>query len=141
MNQKQLILGLCISLFASFACAQEFVVIVHPEANVGAADEDSIKRLYLGKTSQLLGIRLTPSDLPEGHSVRDAFYEKVVNKDASQLKAYWAQLIFTGGGSPPTVNSTDQSMVQWVAAKQSSIGYVSADTDVDSVKVIYRGNN
>ncbi|HBC58720.1 MAG TPA: phosphate ABC transporter substrate-binding protein [Gammaproteobacteria bacterium] len=127
-------------LFSGKLWAEEFLVIVHPDSSIKEADADSIKRLYLGKTSQLLGVRLTPADLPEGNSVRDAFYEKVVDKDASQLKAYWAQLIFTGGGSPPTVQNSDQTMVQWVLAKQNSIGYVSSSANTSNVKVIYRGS-
>ena len=130
----------CLVLLSTPLWAQEFVVIVHPDSTLSEADADSIKRLYLGKTSQLLGVRLTPADLPEGNAVRDAFYHKVVDKDASQLKAYWAQLIFTGGGSPPTVQNSDQTMVQWVAAKQNAIGYVSASADTSQVKVIYRGS-
>lgn len=127
--------------FSASLWAEEFVVIVHQDSPLSEADADSIKRLYLGKTSKLLGVRLTPADLPEGDATREAFYHRVVDKDASQLKAYWAQLIFTGGGSPPTVQNADQTMVQWVAAKQNAVGYVSASVDTSQVKVIYRDSH
>ncbi len=140
MKLAHLLFWSSLMLFSGGLWAEEFVVIVHPDSTINGADADSIKRLYLGKTSQLLSVRLTPADLPEGNSVRDSFYEIVVGKDASQLKAYWAQLIFTGGGSPPTTQRSDETMVQWVSAKQNSIGYVSASADTSNVKVIYRSS-
>ncbi len=115
-------------------------VIVHPDTNIQEADADSIKRLYLGKTSKVLGIKLNPVDQAEGNAIRNEFYEKVVEKDASQLKAYWAQLIFTGGGSPPSSVNNDNAVKQLVSSKTNAIGYIDSSLVDSSIKVVFIAN-
>jgi ABC-type phosphate transport system substrate-binding protein len=135
-NLAQLILFTA-CLLPPLAATAGVAVVVNPDLNLAQADADSIKRLYLGKTSKLLGIKLYPVDQVEGAPIRDEFYSKIVEKDASQLKAYWAQLIFTGGGSPPDVVSNDHEVKKLVRSKNSAIGYIDSRLVDDSVKVLF----
>ncbi len=139
MTFNTLLLGstLLISLGTPAIVAAGVAVIVHPDANIQQADADSIKRLYLGKTSKVLGIKMNPVDQSEGSSTRDEFYDKVVDKDPSQLKAYWAQLIFTGGGSPPNSVANDKAVKELVSSKTNAIGYIDSDQADNMVKVIF----
>lgn len=121
------------------AAAAEVLVIGHPGIRLSGLSEERIRDLYLGKVVQLPdGSRAEIVDLPGGHPVRDEFYEKVIGKNASQIKAYWAKRVFTGKGSPPDVKSSEAAVVAWVAAAPGRIGYVSPAALNDSVKVLLR---
>ncbi|MCC6206637.1 MAG: phosphate ABC transporter substrate-binding protein [Gammaproteobacteria bacterium] len=117
------------------------VVIGSPGLDVSTLSEKTVRNLYLGKTVQLdNGIRVEVIDLPSGNSVRDEFYEKVIGKDTTQVKAYWAKRIFTGKGSPPDTKLDERSVVKWVNEAPGRIGYVSPDAATDSARVLLRAD-
>jgi len=62
----------------------------------------------------------------------------VLKKSASQLKAYWSKLLFTGKGTPPKEIGSDAEMVSLVASNPNMIGFVDAAAVNDSVKVVTR---
>lgn len=126
-------LPLCMSGIA----AADIAVIVNPSAGVDAASKEEIARLFLNKTTNIKGVSLTPIDQTEGNATRDAFYQKVADKTASQLNAYWSRLIFTGKGQPPEAVADDAEAVQMVSEDPGSIGYVDASAVNGSVKVIF----
>ncbi len=116
----------------------EVAVIVHPSANISETSEANITNIFLGKSNQLSeGLKVTPIDQEEGEEPRDEFYTKLVKKDASQLNAYWSRLIFTGKGQPPRAVLDDDEVLEFVGANPNAIGYVSASSVDDSVKMIY----
>lgn len=117
----------------------EVVVIGSRDIDVALLSEKTVRNLYLGKTVQLdNGIRVEVIDLPSGNSVRDEFYVKVIGKDPTQIKAYWAKRIFTGKGSPPETRFDEHAVVKWVNEAPGRIGYVSAEAADSSVKVLLR---
>jgi hypothetical protein len=59
-----------------------------------------------------------------------------VGKSSSQLNAYWSKLVFTGKGTPPEKLTTDQAVIDFVAANGNAIGYVDSAKVTDKVKVI-----
>src|SRR4051812_12299456 len=78
------------------------VVIVNPKNQVSALALDQAARLFLAQISSFPdGSMAKPVNLPEGNALRDEFYVKTSQKNADQLKSYWARLMFTGRGMPP----------------------------------------
>jgi ABC-type phosphate transport system substrate-binding protein len=132
--------GMALSFVLLSAMADaEVLVIGSPDIDVAALSEKTVRNLYLGKTVQLdNGTRVEVVDLPSGNSVRDEFYEKVIGKDTTQIKAYWAKRIFTGKGSPPETRLNEIAVVKWVSEAPGRIGYVGSDTVSDSVRVLLR---
>ncbi|HBC58717.1 MAG TPA: phosphate ABC transporter substrate-binding protein [Gammaproteobacteria bacterium] len=124
-------------LFSASLFAAELSVIVNANHALKSATAQDIKKLYLGKISTLSGTKLIPVDQADGKPVRTLFYDKVCGKNPNQLKAYWAQLIFTGGGSPPPVLDGDHEVISWVSRNENAIGYVDARMLNDSVKPIF----
>jgi ABC-type phosphate transport system substrate-binding protein len=115
------------------------VVIGSRDIDVASLNEKTVRNLYLGKTVQLdNGTRVEVIDLPSGNAVRDEFYEKVIGKDSTQIKAYWAKRIFTGKGSPPATRFDEHMVIKWVSEAPGRIGYVSAAATDNSVKVLLR---
>ena len=62
--------------------------------------KEEISNLFLGKTDQIQGIRLTPID-NINRACFEKFYRKVVNKSPEQLHAYWVNQIFSSNKKPP----------------------------------------
>ncbi len=116
----------------------DIAVIVNPAYAAASASADDLSKVFLGKAQVIAGGgHLTPVDQPEGNAARVSFYDKVCNKNAAQLNAYWSRLIFTGQGQPPRViEGGDGAVVDAVAKTADAIGYVSSTAVTASVKVL-----
>lgn len=123
-------------LFANTAFA-EVVVIVNPNTAENMVSLEDAANIFLKRKSVLnKGTRINPVDQEEGSAVRDAFYQKVVDKNPSQIKAYWSTMIFTGRGTPPPAAIDSMEVRNIVASTPGTIGYIDAAEVDDSVKVI-----
>ena len=70
-----------------------------------------VAQIFLAKTDALPNGRVAkPVDQADGSAVRNEFYDKVADKNAAQMKAYWAQLTFTGKAQPPRNVSGDAAV-------------------------------
>src|ERR1700689_4625118 len=90
---RRLILGLSLLLSAP-ALASDIVVVMGSSA--ASLTKEQVADVYLGRRSAL-----KPLDLPESNALREVFYKRATDRDASQVKAVWSRLIFTGQGQPP----------------------------------------
>lgn len=134
---KSLAAGLAFGL-SSF-CFAEIAVIVHPSAGSGSLTQEDVARIFLGKSKSFpSGGQAVAINQNEGSVARDKFNEAVCKKNASQYKAYWSQLVFTGKGTPPKDAGDDAAVKALVAANPNMIGYVDASVVDASVKVVLR---
>ena len=120
------------------AASAGVAVIGNSSIGVSSLTAGQVADIFLGKTTKFPdGTPVTVFDHRDGDAVKDEFYEKVVGKNASQLKAYWAKLVFTGEGVPPKEYSGDKAVLDRVSGTPGGVGYVS-DTSVNSsVKVLF----
>ena len=124
-----------IALFASVAQA-EVAVVVHP-SNAASLDQASLSRIFLGKMKSFPGGgQAVPLNQSEGNAATAEFNNKVLKKSASQLKAYWSKLVFTGKGTPPKALSSDSEVINLVSSNPNVIGYVDASAVTGAVKVV-----
>jgi ABC-type phosphate transport system substrate-binding protein len=121
------------ALFATESVRAEIVVIVNANHPAAAMSADQVANVYLGKDGSF-----TPLDLPESTALRDEFYKKVAFKDAAQLKAMWARLIFTGKAQPPKRVGSSAEAVKQVAGNEKAIAYVEKSAVDSSVKTVLK---
>ncbi|MCA6064799.1 type 2 periplasmic-binding domain-containing protein [Thalassolituus marinus] len=132
-------IAIAASLLIGAAVHAEVAVIVSASNGNGALDQDTISRIFLGKTSNFPdGSQAIPVDQTEGSASREAFNDKVLGKSSSQLKAYWSRLIFTGKGTPPKESGSDADIKALVAKNPNLVGYVDSSAVDGSVKVVYK---
>src|ERR1700744_4152486 len=86
----------CGLVMATRAMAGDVVVIMAP--NAAPLTKEQVSNVYLGRA-----LDFKPVDLPESNTTRNDFYKKATDRDAAQIKAAWARLMFTGHGQPPRV--------------------------------------
>ena len=134
----------CLAVWLSMAMSAgisdahaEVVVIVSAKSHVNSLSAEQTARIFLGKVSNFPdGEEAVPIDQPQGRTVRDEFYKKIVHKSASQVAAYWAKVIFTGDGRPPVMLENNAAVRRAVAANPNAIGYIEKTSVNKSVKVI-----
>ena len=132
-------LAACLALSLSSFCFAEIAVIVHPSAGVDSLTQDDVARLFLGKSKSFpSGGQAVPINQNEGSAARDKFNESVCKKNASQYKAYWSQLVFTGKGTPPKDAGDDAAVKALIAANPNMIGYIDSSAVDATVKVVFK---
>lgn len=117
-------------ILAAAPAFAEVVVVVNP-ANTDAVSKDQIASVYLGKSTAF-----TPIDQADGSAIRGEFYKKVADKDASQAKALWSKLVFTGKAAPPKEVASSADVKKAVAANPKAIGYIEKSAVDATVKVV-----
>ena len=123
--------------FATLAAAEDLVVIVNPKNSSAALTTEQVEGIFLGKTSSLPGGgTAAPVDQADGSPLRDAFYQKTASKDASQVKAVWSRIVFSGKGTPPKALSSSADVKKFVASDPNGIGYIEKSAADSSVKVV-----
>lgn len=117
---------------AALPALAEVVVVVNPKAAEASMTKDQIAQFFLGKSSTM-----TPIDQPEDAPVRAEFYKKVTDKEASQAKALWSKLVFTGKATMPKEVANSAAVKAAVAANPKAIGYIEKSAVDASVKVVF----
>jgi ABC-type phosphate transport system substrate-binding protein len=132
-----LAVGLTLSL-SSIVVNADVVAVVSAKNLIATLDKSQLADIFLGKTNRFPnGVQAVPIDQAEGSAVRDEFYGKVVGKTASQIKAYWSKIIFTGRGQPPPSVSNDIEMKKRISENPIAIGYIDRSLVDNSVRVVF----
>jgi ABC-type phosphate transport system substrate-binding protein len=120
------------------ALSGDFVVIVNKASTV-AVDKATVAKIYQGELKSWPdGTPAAAIDLPEDNSSRAAFSNEVVGKSVANLRAIWAQMIFSGKALPPKVVASDDDVKKAVSAAKGGVGYVKASAVDDTVKVAFK---
>lgn len=129
---------LSLTFFFVFALKGEIVVVGHPELPIKTLKNSDIPHLFLGKNPRFPdGSRAIPIEYSKSGQ-KAYFYQKVLGKTLSQLKAYWASLMFTGKGRPPKQLSNVNAVLGYIAANPDAVSYLKSDEIDNRVKILYR---
>jgi hypothetical protein len=113
----------------------EVAVVVGPDSAVQALSADEVAQVFLGKSDSAGGASVSPLDLLEGDATRDEFYEKAAGRSASQLKAYWSKLVFTGKGEPPEAVDPEE-LVDRLLDEPDAVGYLPGGSVPGNLRVV-----
>jgi len=126
------------TLLISSSVYADTVIIGNNSMPDGVVDAAVAKKLWLGKMKKLPGVgKVKIVDQAKNSSIRNNFYTNVTSKNQSQIKAYWAKIVFTGKALPPKSLNTDSDVINLVKSSKNIIGYVDSASVDDSVKVLY----
>lgn len=121
----------------SATAAADVVVVVSPENPLSSLTRRQVADIFLGKSQRFPdGRSAVPLDQAAGSAAQAQFYQLVSDKRATEIKAYWAKMIFTGRGQPPAAVGDDAQMKQALAADPNAIGYLDQQAVDASVKVL-----
>ncbi|MFN7642075.1 MAG: hypothetical protein ACK5PW_03135 [Burkholderiales bacterium] len=115
------------------------VVVIGNKDNAGAVDKAFIAKAFTGEArSWPDGGAVTLYDQGDDNPTRTAFYATFVGRSAAQVKAAWAQLVFSGKATPPKVVDGDAEVKKAVAANKLAVGYIKPSSVDDTVKVLLK---
>lgn len=120
--------SLAVTALPSFA---EIVIVINPKNAAPQMSSEQAAQYFLGKSTTF-----TPVDQTEGSAIRLEFYKKLADKEASQVKAIWSKLVFTGKGTLPREMASNDAVKKAVAADTNAIGYIEKSAVDGSVKVV-----
>ncbi|MEW6994992.1 phosphate ABC transporter substrate-binding protein [Colwelliaceae bacterium MEBiC 14330] len=131
-------LSVLVALLFSINLNAAQVVVVNPSNNT-TVNKNEISRIFLGKLKAFPGGgSVVPVNQKSGSAGKVEFDQKVVGKSASQIKAYWSKLMFSGKGKPPKELNNDNAIKSFIANEPNAIGYIDEANIDSSVKVILK---
>lgn len=120
--------------------AQEGYKIVVNAGNPSASlSKAQVSKFFLEKATWDDGQAVAAVDLPPTSPVRELFSREILSMPISSVSARWRDNAGLGRGEPPPAMAGDREVLAYVRLKPGGIGYVSAGTDTQGVKVISVG--
>jgi hypothetical protein len=136
---KRYLLGLtcCLAILFSVTASAtaDVILIAHPDTAPSSMGERDVRDLFLGNRSRIGGVNFIPVLLRDG-STHDAFLSARIGRTAVQFQTHWRNIVFTGRGKALASFDSEAEVVEFVAENRGAIGYISAGTSHDNVKVI-----
>lgn len=141
--RKKCLLGFLFLVVAGIALtfpgptmANDLVVIGNRSVPVSELSADEIQNIYLGKKKNWdNGLKVMPAVMGEGE-LTDRFLKDYVKKNSNTFNTYWKKQVFTGGGKPPVSFEKEKELVEFVSTTKGAVGYVSAQSVSENVKII-----
>jgi hypothetical protein len=115
----------------------ELVLIANVAIAEASISREQAVNIYMGRLRRFpSGAAAQPLDLPPDSTEKALFYHLLINKDLSDIEAYWARLVFSGRASPPRTVGSLKEVVERVALEPNVIGYVDRALVDKRVKII-----
>lgn len=114
----------------------EIYIVANVESSPATLDVDEIRKIFMGNVNRH---GLTPVAQSTGSPARVIFNTRVVGLTESRIQAYWAQMRFSGRGTPPAQLSSEAALISHLQNTPQSIGYVTNLAEVpDDLTVMLR---
>jgi len=118
------------------AFAGELKVIANSSVKADLISADEIRSVFLEERNSLAdGTHVEPV-LEKGGPVHKIFLQRYLGRTDDDLRSYYRTLVFSGKGSMPKELGSETEVVAYVARTRGAIGYVSADTSTEGVKIL-----
>ena len=126
----------CAMLCSVSAFAGELKVIANSSVKADLISADEIRSVFLEERNSLAdGTHVEPV-LEKGGPVHKIFLQRYLGRTDDDLRSYYRTLVFSGKGSMPKELGSETEVVAYVARARGAIGYVSADTSTEGVKIL-----
>lgn len=107
--------------------AEPLVIVVSSDWERAVAIElADLRAVYLGRRTQLFGVRVRRIDLPPGSHSRAGFSQSVLGRPEEELERYWVEQALTGGALPPRQVAAPEDVIAEVKSRIGVIGYLPA---------------
>jgi ABC-type phosphate transport system substrate-binding protein len=132
-------ISLVLCFLATYVAAQttEYKVVTHSSNSISSISKKDLSWLFLKRrTNWSSGELAKPIDQAPTSEVRISFTTEVMGRSVRQVESHWNAQVFSGKSSPPKIAKSDQEVLELVKTIPGAVGYVSADADLDGVKVL-----
>jgi ABC-type phosphate transport system substrate-binding protein len=136
--KKRLLIVLLFAAVAGAANAAEaqVIVIANPSVKSASVSKGELRDVFTGAAANFNdGSHVTPVLLKQG-AAHEEFLSAYVGKSDTALRTSWRSLVFSGQGTMPKSVDSEAAVVEYVAHNSGAVGYVSAATAHEGVKVL-----
>ena len=117
----------------------DIAIIVNEENPTQQLTIQQVRNIFLGRVLEFPnGQAAIPVAQAEGSQDRRVFMRRLIQKSESQVKSYWARLMFSGNGSPPRELMDAEEVLNLVSLRPNLIGYMDASKVDDRGKIVFR---
>ena len=140
MSERHLIgLILWLAILLPHNSSAEILVVVHASNPTNQLSREQVVDIYMGRNAHFPdGRSALPVDLAANSSIREVYYEMLINKTVAQVNAFWSRLLFSGRATPPRVLPDTQAVIHFVIQNKNAIAHVASESWDDTGKVVFR---
>lgn len=135
-KSSPMVIAFCLCLPGTLLA--DIAVIVSPHNAIHTLDENTVRRIYMGRMRMFPGSSqsIEAIDHPESAECFATFYQTLMHLTPAKLKRQRASYLFSGKGRLPLVMQNDAAVKAYVAITPTAIGYVEAEQVDATVKVV-----
>ncbi|MDC0610358.1 hypothetical protein OAP63_06455 [Vibrio sp.] len=113
--------------------ASDIIIVTNKSSELKQLSRNEIRQIFLGGT---LSRKYEPISLATDNKTRTLFNTKVLGLTEGRVRAYWAQLLFTGRSQPPKAFDSTSAAVDYLLANSNVVGYLPADYAIPNGLVV-----
>ena len=114
----------------------ETMIIANKSVPVDILDYDTLSNIYRAEETKWRNGDNIVVVMQKAGPIHEQFAQNMVGLSPVKLRNIWKQIIFTGLGNPPRIFKNEKDLVDFVRDTRGAIGYISASTSHEAVKVI-----
>jgi ABC-type phosphate transport system substrate-binding protein len=119
------------------AVTPESVVMIGHKAITDGLTRDSVKQIFLGRLTRWKDDTKITFVLLNEPKIYEAFLKAHVDKTIYQYTNYWKKQVFTGKGRMPKTFDTSAELIEFVAATEGAIGFVTAQETLPETVITF----
>lgn len=133
---KKILFSALVTCLGAIAFGGEYVVVANKDCPVSEVSKADLKRVYVGKVTDIGGTKVSIANLALDNPAAEAFLMDVTAMNSSDYKSFWMAQQIRGGSTAPLVKKTAEVMIEFVKENAGNVGYVPKDTPTEGVKVL-----
>jgi hypothetical protein len=103
----------------------DLVVVANAKSGIERLTRNEVVNIFLGRFRQLpTGDMARPADQPDDAPEKARFYRLLVNKELTDINAYWTRLVFSGKTSPPYQAKSRDDIADWLNRYAGALAYM-----------------
>lgn len=123
-------------LMASASFAADWALVANPSSGVASVSKADLKRVYMGKKTQLGSSKVVPMMVTESNPAVAAFLQDVLGMSPAEFKKHWVDAQIKGEGTAPASQKTSAAAIMVSADIPGAIAVVEKSAVNASVKEI-----
>lgn len=114
--------------------SNNLVLVVHKNSQITEITKQQAVHLFFGRVKSLPHTGII--EVIDFQPYRSEFYRDLVDRDISEINAYWARLRFSGKTRPPRQVFSFQELKNQLELYNNAISYSPADLVADELRVV-----
>ena len=131
------LIPLLLLIFGCPAVQAEPVVVVDIRNPIERMTHEEVINIYMGRYRRLgSGAPATPIDQSDP-AIRADFYRRLVNKNPSEINAYWSRLVFSGKATPPESAATGKDVARILGNSSGMVAYLDRAEVTNRMRIVF----